>query len=85
MTSVVVYSKEGCHLCEKVISELLKLKNERAFEITIKDITTDSELFERYKNIIPVIAIDGKVKLAGATLANLNTLEETLRKTFFLS
>jgi len=85
LTSVVVYSKEGCHLCEKVISELLKLKNERAFEITIKDITTDSELFERYKNIIPVIAIDGKVKLAGTTLANLNTLKETLRKTFFLS
>lgn len=83
MTKVVVYSKEGCHLCENVIAELWKLRNEQSFEIAIKDITTDAELLKRYKNIIPVIAIDGKVKLGGATLANPNTLKEVIRKTLF--
>ena len=83
MNEVVVYSKEGCHLCERVITELQKLRNERLFEISIKDITTDSELFERYRNMIPVLLIDGKVRLAGAMLANPNTIEDVLRKAVF--
>ena len=83
MSGVVVYTKDGCHLCERVIAELLKLRSEQSFEISIKDITTDSRLFERYKNIIPVVAINGKVRLAGAALANSNTLEDALRRALF--
>jgi glutaredoxin len=77
---VVLYTKDGCHLCERVLTELLKLRDEQSFEISIKDITTDSQLFERYKNIIPVVEVDGKVRLAGAALSNPNTLESALRK-----
>ena len=83
MTDVLVYSKEGCHLCERVIAELRKLRSERFFEISVKDIATDPELLETYRNIIPVVAIDGKVKLAGSTLSNANTLEAVLRKALF--
>jgi glutaredoxin len=79
---VVLYTKDGCHLCERVLTELLKLRDEQSFEISIKDITTDSQLFERYKNIIPVVEVDGKVRLAGAALSNPNTLESALRKMF---
>ena len=60
-----------------------KLRSERLFEISIKDITTDLELFERYRNTIPVLLIDGKVRLAGAMLANPNTIEDVLRKAVF--
>lgn len=81
MTRVVVYSKEGCHLCERVIAELWKLRNELSFEIALKDITTDSELYERYRNLIPVIVIDGMVRLAGETLTNPITLRDVLWKT----
>ena len=80
MHKVVLYTKDGCHLCERVLTELLKLRDEQSFEISIKDITTDSRLFERYKNIIPVVEVDGKVRLAGAALSNPNTLESALRK-----
>ena len=66
-----------------MLAELWKLRNEREFEVSVKDITTDSQLFERYKNIIPVISIDGKIKVAGATLANPNTLEDVLRNALF--
>ncbi len=83
MNKVVVYSNEGCHLCERVVTELEKLRNERPFEISIKDITTDSDLLEHYRNIIPVIVIDGKVRLAGEMLANPNTIEDVLRKAVF--
>jgi hypothetical protein len=62
---------------------LHKLKNERPFEVSIRDITGDPELFERYKNMIPVLVINGKTRLAGTMLANPNTLENVLRKAVF--
>ena len=65
------------------MTELLRLRDKQSFEISIKDITTDSQLFERYKNIIPVVEVDGKVRLAGAALSNPNTLENALRKVLF--
>jgi glutaredoxin len=83
LNKIEVYSKEGCHLCDRVITGLHKLKNERMFEISIRDITADPELFELYKNMIPVLVINGKVKLAGTMLANPNTLEDILRKAVF--
>jgi glutaredoxin len=81
LRKVVLYTKDGCHLCERVLAELMRLKDERMFEISIKDITTDSQLFDKYKNIIPVIEVDGKVTLAGTALANPNTSANALRRT----
>ena len=80
MTQVVVYTKEGCYLCETVISTLQKLALESPLEITTRDITSSADLFERYKYVIPVVEIDGKVRLGGSTLSNHNTLEDTLRR-----
>ena len=80
MRKVVVYSKDGCHLCEKVISELEKLKAIENFDLTTQDITKNPEVFERYKNIIPVVAVNGRVKLAGAAVSELNDLEHLLKK-----
>ena len=84
MTRVIVYTKEGCHLCERVIKVLGKLASEQSFEIATQDITTSQELFERYKFVIPVLEIDGKVRLGGSSLANPNTLEDILRKAVFV-
>ena len=77
---VVVYSKEGCHLCENVISELEKLKAVERFDLASRNITEDPELFERYKNIIPVVVIDGKVKLAGAAVSKPRDLKRALKR-----
>ncbi len=83
MTTVVVYTKEGCHLCENVISTLEKLVTERPLEISTRDITESSEMYERYKNVIPVVEVNGRVTLAGSTLSNQNTLEIVLRRAIF--
>jgi len=80
MRTIVVYSKSGCHLCEKVISELEKLRSVESFELTTQDITGDPELYERYRNLIPVVSVDGTAKLAGAALSNPTTLKSTLEK-----
>ncbi|MGD0422422.1 MAG: glutaredoxin family protein [Candidatus Bathyarchaeia archaeon] len=80
MRKIVVYSKSGCHLCEKVISELEKLRSDEGFELTTQDITSDPKLYERYRNLIPVVTVDGTVKLAGVALSNSIILKSTLKK-----
>jgi len=52
---------------------------ERPLEISTLDITSNPELFQKYKDIIPVISVDGEVKLGGSILANPNTLNMVLR------
>jgi len=80
MRKVVIYTREGCHLCERVIAELDKLSKMHSFEVSIRDITIDLELFERYRNIVPVVSIDGVVRFTAESLANPRALEDSLRK-----
>jgi len=80
---VVVYGKEGCHLCENVVSVLERMRVERPLEISTRDIAADPQLFERYKNIIPVVEVNGEIRSAGLTLANPRTLESILRRILF--
>jgi glutaredoxin len=77
---VVVYTKEGCHLCENVIAALEKMQKPEGFELFTEDITEDSRLFERFKETIPVVEIDGQIRLAGTVLSNQRTLDAVLQK-----
>ena len=76
----MVYTKEDCHLCEKVISSLEKMRAAEGFELLTEDITKDPRLFERFKETIPIVEIDGKIRLAGAILSNPKTLDTVLQK-----
>jgi len=67
-------------LCERVITQLESLNRAHSFDLSSQDIAADPELYERYRNIIPVVAVDGKVRLAGAALSNPRTLESKLRR-----
>jgi len=80
MTKVVVYTKEGCHLCENVIEELQKLSIAHPLDLSSVDITSNADLFQRFKETIPVVEIDGRVTLGGAILANRSTLSAVLGK-----
>ena len=79
----MVYTKEGCHLCENVIASLKKMQETNSFRLSTKDITKDSSLFERFKDMIPVVEIDGEIRLAGVALSNPNALDSVLRRTLF--
>ena len=81
MPSVVVYSKPGCHLCENVIAELERIKAMSVeIDILTEDITTNPILLTRFHNLIPVVSVDGKIKLAGEALSNPRTLHDVLSK-----
>ena len=59
MTTVTIYSRQGCHLCEDAHQLLASVQEELAFEIAVVDIDGDAELIKLYSDQVPVIHIDG--------------------------
>ena len=57
---VVVYKAEGCHLCERAGAQLAELRAELGFELVEIAIEGDAELESRYRELIPVVEIDGE-------------------------
>jgi len=60
MKEVVVYSKEGCCLCEEALRVLRKVKASFPFILKEVNILKDRDLFQKFKEEIPVIYIDSK-------------------------
>jgi glutaredoxin len=62
MSSVTVYSRPGCHLCEEAIAALIVLHEEGySFELHEVDIESEELLLRRLLEKIPVVEIDGEV------------------------
>jgi glutaredoxin len=60
VTTVTVFVREGCHLCEDAVAVLERLRAADPFEIEQVDIEADDALHRRYLERIPVVAIDGE-------------------------
>jgi len=56
---VVVYHAAGCHLCERALDQLRALRVELGFELNVA-IDGDPELEARYRELIPVVELDGE-------------------------
>jgi hypothetical protein len=62
MSTVVVYSRPGCHLCGEAIKALIALHEEGyGFELQEVDIESEELLLRRLLEKIPVVEIDGVV------------------------
>ena len=57
---VVLYSAEGCHLCKRARETVVALREELGFELEEVMIDGDPELEARYRELIPVVDIDGE-------------------------
>jgi glutaredoxin len=60
MTTVTLYGKPGCHLCDEARAAVERLRAERPFELVEVDVTLDPLLHGRYGERIPVLALDGE-------------------------
>jgi glutaredoxin len=60
MNHVTIFSKPGCHLCDRAKDVLNRCRQNVAFEIEIVDISQNPELLARYGQDIPVILLDGQ-------------------------
>jgi glutaredoxin len=59
MTTVVLYGREGCCLCDDARELLERAGRRHAFELIERDIDRDERLLRAYLERIPVIEIDG--------------------------
>jgi hypothetical protein len=55
MSVVVVYSREGCHLCEDLLDDLAVLGRQHGFAIEVRDVDADPALRSRYHTRVPVV------------------------------
>ena len=69
--TVVLYTREGCCLCERARQLLRRLQGEFIMEIEEVEITGDPELYQQYRYIIPVVVIDGRHRFEPNKLAEL--------------
>jgi len=57
---VVLFHANGCHLCARARTTLEELRDELGFELEEVSIDGDPELEARYRELIPVVEIDGE-------------------------
>ena len=57
-TTVTLYSKPDCHLCEEARAVLQRLQRELPFELREFDITAEESLHRAYFERIPVVAVE---------------------------
>jgi glutaredoxin len=61
MSSVILYSRVGCHLCD--VAAAVLTGHGLAFEVI--DVDLDPALQARYNECVPVIFIDGRERFRG--------------------
>jgi len=59
MITIEVMTKKDCCLCDDAKKIIEQVIVEFSAELKMTDIKSDSELFERYKEKIPVVLING--------------------------
>ena len=65
---VILYTRINCTLCDDAASELRALRDTLRFTLTEIDIDADPALREQYDEIVPAVAVGGRV-IAQAPIA----------------
>jgi len=59
MTTVILYGRPGCHLCDDARAALERVRATHPFELQERDITEDDALHRAYLERIPVVVVEG--------------------------
>ena len=59
MTTVVLYGRDGCCLCDDAREILLRVRERHPFDLEDRDIDQDDRLLRAYLERIPVVTING--------------------------
>ena len=59
MSTVILYGRDGCCLCDDAREVLERVRRMHPFLLEERDIDTDEALQRRYLERIPVVTIDG--------------------------
>jgi len=61
VTKVTLYTRRGCHLCDRAKQIIGAAHRHATFKFEELDIDSDPNLLQLYNEEVPVIAIDGVV------------------------
>jgi hypothetical protein len=64
---LTVYSRPGCHLCERLIEDLEPLCRSHSVQLRVMDVDSRVEWARRYGDRIPVVC-DGEDEISGCPL-----------------
>ena len=59
MTTVTLYKKPDCCLCDDALEVIERVRREHEFTVEQIDISRDPALFERHAERIPVVLVNG--------------------------
>jgi glutaredoxin len=62
MTTVTLYTRKRCHLCEVAAEVIDDVREELDFALEVFDIDADPALRAKYDQDVPVVAVAGEVK-----------------------
>jgi glutaredoxin len=62
---VVMYTRQGCHLCEEAWTQLVRTRRRYGFVLEQIDVDGDPALAMRYGEVVPVVTVNGKVRFRG--------------------
>jgi glutaredoxin len=60
VTTVVLYARNGCHLCDEARDVIATVRASAPFAFEEVDIETDDALVREYGVRIPVVTVDGE-------------------------
>lgn len=61
LAGLVLYVREGCHLCEQFLVELSVDLGPAVERLTVRDVDHDADLAVRFGLRVPVLELDGDV------------------------
>jgi glutaredoxin len=62
---IVVFTRQGCHLCDDAWRLLEELRRERGYALSAVDVDTDPQLVAEYGEQVPVVTVNGRVRFRG--------------------
>ena len=75
-TTLTLYSRRGCHLCEDMQAQLQEFVEEHSLKLEIHDIDQEPKLYDLYNTLVPVLCV-GEVQVCHYFL-DLASLKKTL-------
>lgn len=61
MSTVTIYTRAGCHLCEVAIATAARIAADTGSEVETVDVDADPEDQAEYGDLVPVIMVDGRM------------------------
>ena len=76
MTTLTVWWREGCALCDELLEELSPWAAARGLAVEVRDVDEDATAKRRYGLRVPVVVVDGATACFGRL--DLDELERLL-------